>query len=55
MKYFTLVINDFPTSKSQEDIRQTFEKVTNILDLEVKKRDDGKIYCFIEVISCPVD
>lgn len=51
MKYFTLVINGFPTSKSQEDIRQNFETITKIVDLEVKYTDDGKIYCFIEVSS----
>jgi hypothetical protein len=45
------VINDFPTSKSQEDIRQKFEIITQIVDLEVKYTDDGKRYCFIEVSS----
>ncbi|MBW4512444.1 MAG: hypothetical protein KME64_39025 [Scytonematopsis contorta HA4267-MV1] len=51
MKYFTLVINNFPTSKSQEDIRQFFEKITEVIDLELKHTENGKKFCFIEVAS----
>jgi RNA recognition motif. (a.k.a. RRM, RBD, or RNP domain) len=49
MKYFNLLISNLPSSKSQEEIRQYFEKITEIVDLEIKNNNEGKKYGFIQV------
>jgi RNA recognition motif. (a.k.a. RRM, RBD, or RNP domain) len=49
MKYFNLVINNIPCSKSDEETRQYFERIAEIIDFAVKENDEKQRYYFLEL------